>query len=132
MKEGAHPDPKHISLADFEKIELRVGQVKAVKKHPKNNDYVLLIDLGMAEQDLQVVADISDAYSMDELIGKQVCVVVNTREEEIQGFESQGLLLVTTREGKTVLLSPEHVVHPGVKIYGVMNGTRTHHSEIGK
>jgi methionyl-tRNA synthetase len=132
MNDHAHPDPKHASIADFEKLELRVGTIKAVKLHPKNDDYILLIDLGIAEQDLQIVAAIKDTYTEDKLIGKQVCVVVNTKEEEILGTESQGLLLTTTKEGQTVLLQPDRAVHPGVKVYGVMDGKKTHHSEIGK
>lgn len=125
-------DPKHISISDFEKIELRVGTIKAVKKHPKLDDYIVLVNLGKAERDLQIVANLRDRYTLRQLIGKQVCVVVNIKEKMVGGFESQGLLLMTTREGKSVLLKPDRAVHPGVKVYGMYDSKKTHHSEIGR
>jgi len=132
MQGSAHPDPKHVSIEAFEKLELRVGTIKAVKEHPQAHDYVLLVDLGPVEQDLQLIANIKDAYTIDELIGKQVCVIVNTQEQEILGIESQGLLLTTTMDGKTVLLQPDREVHPGVKVYGIVDGKRAHHAQRDK
>lgn len=132
MQDSAHPDPKHASIEAFEKLEMRIGTIKAVKEHPQVNEYVLLIDLGSVEQDVQLVANLKESYAIEELIGKQICIVVNTREQEILGIESQGLLLTTTKDGKTILLTPDHEVHPGVKVYGLVNEKYSHHSHIGK
>ena len=132
MNPTAHPDPKHATLHAFESLEFRIGTIKAVKDHPKADDYILLIDLGPVEQDLQVIAHLKSAYSIEQLVGKQVCVIVNTPEQEVLGFENQGLLLTTTQNGETVLLQPDREVHAGTKVYGLMDKTVAHKSEIGR
>ena len=57
-------DPKRVSHKDFEKLELRVGKIKAVKLHQNKRDYIMAVDLGPVEQDLQVVADLKEISSI--------------------------------------------------------------------
>ncbi len=118
---------KHkVTEKDFEKLELRVGTVKAVKRHQNERDYIILVDLGPVEQDLQVVADLKESYSMSELIGKQAVVIVNIRHETIGGIESQGMIFVTRLKGKKRLVSPDKKVFAGVKVFGIMDSSCTH------
>lgn len=112
-------DPKKVRHKDFEKLELRVGRITGVKK--LGNEYLLLIDLGPADQDVQVVADLKKGYKMPELIGKQCVVLLNICPEMVMGVESQAMLLFTTKEGKPVLISPDKKVHTGVQVYGGMD-----------
>jgi len=81
---------QEINTKDFEKLNIRVGKIKAVKQHEKLPDYILLIDLGQAEQDMQIVADLKDGYSMDELVGKQVIFVENLKPELVGDVENRG------------------------------------------
>ena len=119
-------EQKRTSQKDFEKLELRVGTIKAVKEHQNRRDYILLVDLGPVEQDLQVVADLKDSYAMSELIGKQVVVIANIRHELVGGVESQGMFLVTRLKGKKRLVCPDKKVLAGVKVFGVMDSSCTH------
>lgn len=118
---------KYISAKHFEKLNLRVGTIKAVKQHPKiKNEYVLLIDLGPADQDAQIVADLKKSYKMNDLIGKQVAYLENFEHSRVRGVDSHGLLLVAHKNGKPVLLKPDKKVLAGVRIGG-MNDSETHY-----
>ena len=121
----------YINYKDFEKINIRVGKIKAVEPHPKLPDYILLIDLGPVERDMQIVADLKDSYSMEDLIGRQVVFIENFKPEVIEGVESQGLLLITHKEGKPVLLQPEKEVSTGVKVFGIRDTELAHHLKRG-
>lgn len=110
---------EYIDRKDFEKLNIRVGKIKAVEPHPDSKEYLLLIDLGPAERDMQIVADLRISYTMEELLGKQVLFIENFKPCLVGSVESQGLLLVTHKEGKPVLLSPEKEVLTGVKVYGL-------------
>jgi methionyl-tRNA synthetase len=114
-----------ITNADFEKINLRVGTIKAVKPHPKTKDYLLLIDTIGADK--QLIANLKESYTMDELIGKQVVFVQNTEPVVIGGLESIGLLLVTRKDGKPVLITPEKEVTEGVPVVGLNNAEIRYH-----
>ena len=118
---------EYISDEDFEKLNIRIGKIKAVEPHPKVKDYILLIDLGPVERDMQVVANLKESYPMDKLIGKQILFIENLKPTVIEGVESQGLLLITHKEGKPVLLQPEKEVLTGVKVYGIKDKELAHH-----
>ena len=118
---------QEINYKDFEKLNLRVGTIKAVKQHEKLPDYILLIDLGQAEQDMQIVADLKDGYAMDELIGKQVLFIENMKPIVVGDIESQGLLLIAHKDDKPVLISPEKETLPGVRVFGIRDSEYTHH-----
>lgn len=117
----------YITYKDFEKLNIRIGKIKAVEPHPKLQDYILLIDLGPVESDMQIVADLKESYPMDELLGKQVIFIENFKPKVIGGIESQGLLLITHKEGKPVLLQPEKEVLTGVKVYGMSDTELAYH-----
>lgn len=119
---------KRISTSDFEKVQLRVGTIVSIKAHPKiKSAYVLLVDMSAADEDVQIVADLADSYSMNELLGKQVIVACNLAPVDIKGEESQGMLLVTHAGKKTILLGPHAKTAPGTRVSGLMNGTFHHH-----
>ena len=117
----------YVNYQDFEKLNIRVGKIKAAQSHPKLPEYLLLIDLGPAERDMQIVADLKESYRMDELTGKQVLFVENFRPTVIGGIESQGLLLITHKEGKPVLVQPDKEVLTGVRVYGMNDTELAHH-----
>ena len=83
-----------VKFEDWEKLDLRIGTIKAVKVHPNADElYVLLIDLGPGENDRQLVAGLRKYYSEDELLGKKVVFINNLEHKEIRGVRSQGMIL---------------------------------------
>ena len=64
-----------ISFNEFKKVDLRVGKIKSVKEHPKADKlYILNVDLGEGEHDIQLVAGLKGHYKENELIGKKIVV----------------------------------------------------------
>lgn len=107
---------EYVDTQYLAKLNLRIGTIKAVKKHPKIKEYILLIDLGIAERDMQIVADLKASYKIQELIGRQIVFLENLKPIMVKGIESQGALLVTQFEGKPVLVMPDKKVLPGVRV----------------
>ncbi len=85
---------KFVSFADFSKLDIRVGTIKAVKQHPDADKlYIILLEMGEDEEERQIVAGIKPWYKEDELVGKQIAIVTNLEHKEIRGVRSQGMLL---------------------------------------
>jgi len=106
-----------ITYNDFKKIDLRVGEIKKVKEHPKADKLLVLdVSLGKGEHDIQLVAGLKNHYSEDELIGKKVIVVRNLEPAVLRGVESQGMLLAGVFEGKISLLTLDKDIETGAKV----------------
>src|SRR5215469_12493525 len=94
-----------ISLDDFAKIELRVGQVKIAEK-VKGADKLLRLEVDLGSEIRQVVAGIAEAYAPETLIGRKVVIVANLAPRKLRGLESNGMIVAASPEGgKPVLCS---------------------------
>ena len=125
-------DPVKKTLKDFDDFEIRVATITGAEMHPKKDEYILLLDLGPVERDIQVIADLKKSYKIEELIGQQCVVILNVCSETVDNVESTALLLVTMLDEKPRLLQPDKKVLAGVKVYGMMDSMRTHIEELGK
>lgn len=106
-----------IPFKEFQKIDLRVGKITKIQPHPEADKlYILLVDLGEGEHDIQLVAGLKQYYKEEELLGKQIVVVRNLEPAMLRGVESQGMLLAAEFKGKVVLISPEKEIETGAKI----------------
>ncbi|UCD00461.1 MAG: methionine--tRNA ligase subunit beta [Promethearchaeota archaeon] len=107
-----------IDYQDFLKLDIRVGLVKSCEIVPKSkNLYKLLVDCG--EKKLrQIVAGISQFYSVEELIEKKIIVLTNLKPRKIMGIESHGMLLAADINNEPFLLKIDErkPVPPGSKI----------------
>ena len=98
------PDGK-ISIEDFAKVELRVGQVKVAEK-VKGADKLLRLEVDLGTEVRQVVAGIAEAYAPETLVGRKVVIVVNLAPRKLRGLESNGMIVAASPEGgKPVLAS---------------------------
>ena len=107
---------KNINWDDFKKIEIRVGTIIKVTDFPEaiTPAYQLKIDLGKKIGIKQSSAQITDLYSKDNLIGKQVIVVVNLFPKKIGPFISDCLITGFYREDKAVILAtPDKEIEDG-------------------
>jgi tRNA-binding protein len=108
-----------IDFADFAKLELRVGTVLAAESNVKARRpaYVLRIDFGAAIGIKTSSAQITAAYSCEELIGRQIVAVMNFAARRVAGVKSEVLVLAAMPEhGATILLVPTHSVENGTLI----------------
>ena len=113
QESGAKP---LIQYDDFAKLELRAGTVIACEKVEKA-DKLLKLEVDLASEKRTIVSGIAQHYKPEELIGKQVIVVVNLAPRKMRGIESQGMILTAEdKDGKLFLLKPENNVEPGSSV----------------
>ena len=108
-----------ISWDDFTKVELRVGRVVRAERFPEARKpaYVLHVDFGPEIGLKKSSAQITDLYSPDELIGRQVVGVVNFPKKQIGPLMSECLITGFHDEnGRIVLCVPDKPVPLGAKL----------------
>jgi methionyl-tRNA synthetase len=110
------PDGK-ITIDDFMKVELRVGQVKSAEK-VKGADKLLRLEVDIGSEVRQVVAGIALAYEPEKLIGRKVVLVANLAPRKLRGLESNGMIVAASvgEEGKPVLAGFLEDVPVGAKL----------------
>jgi len=113
--ETAHPKSE-IVYDDFARLDLRVGTVTACEKVEKADKLLkLTIDLGTETR--TIVSGIALHYRAEEMVGKQVVVVINLAPRKMKGIESQGMILTAEdKDGKLRLLKPEETVSAGSSV----------------
>jgi methionyl-tRNA synthetase len=112
----AAPNGK-ISIDDFLKVEMRVGQVKHAEK-VKGADKLLRLEVDIGSEVRQVVAGIALAYEPEKLIGRKVVIVANLAPRKLRGLESNGMIVAASAgaEDKPVLASFLEDVPVGAKL----------------
>jgi methionyl-tRNA synthetase len=101
-KEFSAVESDRISIEDFQKVGLKVGEIKSAEKIQGSKKLLkMMVDLGSETR--QLVAGIGEAYKPEELIGRQVIVVTNLKPTKLMGVESNGMILAASLEGKPIL-----------------------------
>ena len=109
-----------ISWEDFEKVDVRVGRVTGANPFPeaRKPSIKLTVDFGLEVGTRRTSAQLTAHYEPEGLIGRQVVAVVNFPPKRIAGFKSEVLVLgVPDENGDVVLISPDHDVPPGGKMF---------------
>ena len=114
---GVDVDKKpEITIDDFEKVQLRVGEIIKCEAVPKSKK-LLCSQVKMGSEVRQIVSGISQYYKPEEMVGKKVIVVANLKPAKLAGVLSEGMLLCAENEkGEYVLLAPESDVPNGVEV----------------
>ena len=108
-----------LELAEFEKVEMRVGTIVNVKpnKRARIPAYKVTVDFGEKIGLKNSSAQITELYKPDELIGKQVIAVMNFEPIRIADVKSEVRILGADSEKGCILLNPERPVKNGNKIF---------------
>ena len=89
----AEPIKENVSFEDFEKLDIRVGHIKACEKVKKSNKLLrFTIDDGSGT-DRTILSGIAKYYEPEQLVGKDVLFVANFAPRQMMGIESQGMIL---------------------------------------
>ncbi len=96
-----------ITIDDFAKVELRVGQVKVAEK-VQGADRLLRLEVDIGTEVRQVVAGIAEAYAPETLIGRKVVIVVNLAPRKLRGLESNGMIVAASLDGGKPVLCGFH------------------------
>ena len=115
-EKSATPAKNEIEFDDFMKMDIRTGTILEAEKVPKTKKLLKLkIDTGIDRR--TVVSGIAEHYTPDEIIGKQVSVLVNLKPRKLRGIESQGMILMAEdKDGKLVFVAPEKPVSNGSEV----------------
>ncbi|MCK4595409.1 methionine--tRNA ligase [candidate division WOR-3 bacterium] len=101
-----------IKFSDFQALDLKTGKIKNAERVEGTDKLIkLLVDTGGDTR--QLVAGIGDVYKPEELIGKNIVVLLNLEPKEIRGVESRGMLLAAVHDGKPVLITTDTDVPSG-------------------
>ncbi len=107
------PQKESITFDDFTKMDIRVSTILAAEKVAKTKKLLkLTVDTGIDQR--EIVSGIAEHFSPEELVGRQVMVLVNLAPRELKGIVSKGMILMAEdADGKLVLVSPSQSVMSG-------------------
>ncbi len=110
------PQKEAIDFETFQQMDIRVGTILEAEKVPKANKLLkLLVDTGLDKR--TVVSGIAEFYKPEEIVGKQVSVLLNLHPRKIRGVESQGMILMAEdQEGRLAFVSPESEMGSGSEV----------------
>ncbi|MDD7267547.1 MAG: methionine--tRNA ligase [Lachnospiraceae bacterium] len=109
-------DKPEIGYDDFMKLQFQVGRIIACEEVPKSKK-LLCSKVQVGSEVKQIVSGIKAFYSAEEMVGKDVMVLVNLKPAKLAGVLSEGMLLCAEdRDGKLCLMTPEQPMMPGSEI----------------
>jgi len=112
----AKPAKESIDFDDFGKMDIRVGTVLEAEKVAKTKKLLKLkIDTGIDKR--TVVSGIAEYYGPEDLIGKQVSILINLKPKKLRGIESQGMILCAENaDGSLSIVEPDQKVRNGSEV----------------
>ncbi|MDW3211558.1 MAG: methionine--tRNA ligase [Reichenbachiella sp.] len=110
------PQKAEVTFDDFMKMDIRTGTILEAETVPKSNKLLKFkVDTGVDKR--TILSGIAKHYSPEEMIGKQVTVLLNLAPRAIMGIESQGMILMAEdHDGKLRLIQPNEVTQNGMGI----------------
>ena len=99
---------KNVSFEDFTSMDIRVGTITAAEKVKKTKKLLkLTVDTGIDSR--TIVSGIAEHFSSEEILGKQVSVLVNLSPRKIKGIESEGMILMAEdKDGSLRFITPSN------------------------
>ncbi|MBN2614815.1 MAG: methionine--tRNA ligase [Bacteroidales bacterium] len=112
----AKPQKEEVDYETFATMDIRVGTILEAVKVPKTKKLLQLkIDTGIDQR--TVVSGIAEHYEPEDIIGKQVAVLVNLAPRKLRGITSQGMILMAEdKDGNLRFVSPESMVNNGSEV----------------
>ncbi|MCI0920861.1 methionine--tRNA ligase [Sphingobacterium rhinopitheci] len=109
----AAPAKENITFDDFMKLDIRIGTIIEAEKVAKTKKLLkLTIDTGIDHR--TVVSGIAEFFKPEDIIGKQVSILVNLEPREIKGIQSQGMILMAEDgDGRLDFVNPNAGIQPG-------------------
>jgi methionyl-tRNA synthetase len=112
----AEPQKETITFEDFQKMDIRIGTiVEAIKVKKAKKLLQLKVDTGLDVR--TVVSGIAESFSPEDIVGKQVSVLMNLAPRKIRGIESEGMILmVENADGKLEFVTAGGEVPNGMEV----------------
>jgi methionyl-tRNA synthetase len=101
VEEIAEVEENFITIDDFLKVELKIGEILVAERIPKA-DKLLRFEINLGEEKpRQILAGLAEYYEPEKLIGRKVVVVANLKPRMMRGLESQGMICAASLEDGT-------------------------------
>ena len=110
--QGATTMQDTITIDDFKRLQIRIATITAAEPVPKSTK-LLKLTLDVGGETRTIVAGIAEDYTPDQLVGKQIPVLVNLQPALIRGIVLEGMMLAADVDGRAVLLHPDREVPSG-------------------
>lgn len=104
-----------ISIADFQKVDLRVAEVLSAEPVPKSKK-LLKLSVKLGEETRTLVAGVAEHYPPQDLVGRKVIIVANLEPATLMGIQSNGMVLTASQDGPLGLLAVDRDVPSGAKV----------------
>ncbi|MGN0170797.1 MAG: methionine--tRNA ligase [Lachnospiraceae bacterium] len=105
-----------VTYEDFDKLQFRIGKVLSCEEVPKSKK-LLLFKVQIGNEVKQILSGIKKYYSPEEMVGKNVMVLVNLEPRMIAGMESQGMILsAEDDEDHVFVMVPDKDIKPGAEV----------------
>lgn len=115
-----HAPMSTVSYEDFERVEIRVGTIRDAQPYPEARKPAIKLwidfgpDIGVKKSSAQLTVH----YTPEQLIGRQVCAVVNFKPRQIGTFVSEVLTLgMPDADNAVVLIGPDRPVPEGGRLF---------------
>jgi methionyl-tRNA synthetase len=106
-----------IEFDDFAKIDLRVAEVVEAEEI-EDSKKLIRLKVNIGSETREIIAGIKLAYKPEDLVGKQIIVVVNLKPRKMKFGISEGMLLTAGDDDRELfLLTPDSGAKPGQKIH---------------
>ncbi|MBO4312656.1 MAG: methionine--tRNA ligase [Desulfovibrio sp.] len=114
--DGAPAALPEIGFEAFKAVDMRVGTIVEASKHPDaDRILVLVIDFGESAP-RQILSGLAEHYAPADLVGRQVCAVLNLKTRKIRGLVSEGMVLTALQGDRPALIAPGAKVPNGSSI----------------
>ncbi len=103
---SVRPQKPEILFEDFEKMDIRVGTIMAAEK-VQGADKLLKLTVNTGIDIRTIVSGIAKYHAPEDIVGKQICLLVNLAPRKLRGIESQGMILMAENsDGKLIFVVP--------------------------
>ncbi len=114
--EESKPEQDFISIDDFKKVQISVGEILEAEK-VENADKLLKLKVNFGDHDRQILSGIAEYFAPQDLIGKKCPFATNLAPRTIRGFESNGMIMAAKdNEGNFSLLNIDQKIKNGTRI----------------
>lgn len=103
-----------VTFDNFAKLEIRIGTITSAEK-VEGADKLLKLEIDFGDEKRTIASGIAEWYKPEDLVGKQVPVLINLEPKNFKGVESQGMILAAGSD-TAILLHPDKEVPPGTKV----------------
>jgi len=94
-----------VSFADFQKLDIRVGEIKSAETVEGSKNLILMqVDLGKKYKTVEIIAGIGSFYAPKDVLGKKFAFIANLEPKKMMGRFSNGMTLMAEHEGKPTII----------------------------